>query len=405
MAFLQEFALNTWAVLTEAAPWLLFGLLAAGLIKAWLPENLLSRWLGKPGFGSVFRAALIGTPLPLCSCGVLPAAMALRKEGASRGSTVSFLISTPENGVDSLAMSYALLGPLMVIVRPVAALVSAVFAGMLAELAPVGELEKVEAEESSCCGSSKVEEPEPAAAGCCGEAVEVEETPAPSCCSSQVDAEPEPVASCCSSQKDEELAEAPSCCSSNEAAAVEVAPGWLANVGHGMRYAVTDILDDIKKWLMVGIMAAGLINTLVEPDMLAQWGSGFGAMLVMLVVGLPMYICAIASTPVPASLIAAGVSPGTALVFLMAGPATNVGSVAIVRKALGTPALVAYLAGICVGALVFGWATDALIGALEIDVKAQVTHSHEMLPAWVGVGGAVLLLLLMVKPVRGLVVR
>ncbi|MHC4994272.1 MAG: SO_0444 family Cu/Zn efflux transporter [Planctomycetota bacterium] len=422
MAFVQDFAWNTWSVLTEAAPWLLFGLLAAGLIKAWMPENLLSRWLGRPGFGSVMRAAIIGTPLPLCSCGVLPAAMTLRKEGASRGSTVSFLIATPENGVDSLAMSYALLGPFMMIVRPVASLVSAVFAGMLAEIAPVGDVkEEAEAPLSSCCGSSKVEEPEPepavasccgggeepeqvAVASCCSSEAETEPEPVVSCCSSQVEEEPEP-ASCCSSEKKEEPVVASSCCSSNSEAANSVAPDWMANVGRGMRYAVTDILDDIKKWLMVGILAAGLINTLIEPDTLAEWGSGMGAMLIMLVVGLPMYICATASTPVAASLIAAGVSPGTALVFLMAGPATNVGSVAIVRNALGTPAVVAYLGGICLGALVFGLATDALIGAMEIDVMAQVEHSHEMLPTWLSVGGAVLLLLLMVKPARELVIR
>lgn len=428
MDFLQNFILNTWAVLNEAAPWLLFGLISAGLIKAWLPDDFLARWLGKPGFGSVFRAAIIGTPLPLCSCGVLPAAMTLRKEGASRGATVSFLIATPENGVDSLSMTYVLLGPLMLIIRPIAAFISALFAGMLAELAPEPKEEirnsatnktddgtdndgchGLSSEASRPCSSSSSSSPPPTPqpqSSCCSSSPEPEQVAIASCCSSKTEPEPEPQSSCCSSQPKPAIQS--SCCSSSNdssgAAPPPTQPTFFARTRLGLRFAMVDILDDIKFWLSIGILAAGLMNTFIPPDALVQWGAGIGAKFIMLLVGLPMYICAVASTPVAASMILAGVSPGTALVFLMAGPATNLGSVAVVRKAVGTPALIAYLAGISIGALVFGVTTDAIIAHYNLDVLAQVGHAHEMLPQWLSIAAAVLLIFLAIKPLRKLVV-
>lgn len=127
---------NTLELFLDAAPWLLLGLAAAGLIKAWIPDALIVRWLGGKGSWPVVKAAFIGAPLPLCSCGVLPAALALRRSGASKGATVSFLVATPETGVDSVAISYAMLGPLMAVVRPIAAILSAIFTGLLATLVP-----------------------------------------------------------------------------------------------------------------------------------------------------------------------------------------------------------------------------------------------------------------------------
>lgn len=151
----MDFLTNLADLYLDAAPWLLLGLVVAGLIKAWLPEERLSQWLGGNGIWPVIKAALIGAPLPLCSCGVLPVALGIRRAGASKSATLSFMISTPETGPDSIAVSYALLGPFMALVRPVAAILSAVFTGLLSLLA-VGErgsqqLPPIACGNGSCC--------------------------------------------------------------------------------------------------------------------------------------------------------------------------------------------------------------------------------------------------------------
>ncbi len=325
------------AISLDAAPWLLFGLLSAGLIKAWVPESAINRWLGGHGLWPISKAALVGAPLPLCSCGVLPAALALHRGGASRGSTVSFLIATPETGADSVALSYALLGPFMTIVRPIAAIISAIFAGLLASLAPERAAQPAEA---AACGCS-------CSGGC--------SAPPPS-------------------------------------------PGFWQRGRDGLRYALGDILDDIAPWLGLGLLLAALIATFVEPQAMAAWGSGLPAMLVMLLVGVPMYICATASTPLAAALLLAGLSPGTVLVFLLAGPATNIATLAVVKRELGAAVLAAYLAGIAVASIALGLITDAIAGHYAIDIPAQLAAGDEWMPTWLAWGSLLLLLLAALRP-------
>ncbi|MFO7593749.1 MAG: SO_0444 family Cu/Zn efflux transporter [Pseudomonadota bacterium] len=328
---------NTLELYLDAAPWLLLGLVAAGLIKAWVPESLLSRWLGGSGPWPVTKAALIGAPLPLCSCGVLPAALSLHREGASRPSTISFLIATPETGVDSIALSYALLGPVMAVVRPIAAIFSAIFTGLLTTLIPVAAPAVEPVAGGSCCG-----------------------------------------------------------CSTHP----PTQPGKLTATLQGLRYAAGDILDDIALWLFIGILLAGAVATWVPPMTLAEWGSGLPAMLIMLLVGVPMYICATASTPLAAALLLAGVSPGTVLVFLLAGPATNIATLAVVRKELGTAVLAIYLLGIALSSIGLGLLLDILLGRWGIDVVAQLGEGGELIPAWLAWGSAVILVVLAIRPIR-----
>lgn len=156
MELLNAFLENFIEVSLEAAPWLLFGLLAAGLIKVWIPESFMKRVLGGKGSWPVIKGAFIGAPLPLCSCGVLPAAIGLRRSGASNGATLSFLVATPETGVDSIGVSYVLLGPFMTVVRVIAAVMSAIITGMLAVIF-LGRKKQVISEEVmvSCCSSSE----------------------------------------------------------------------------------------------------------------------------------------------------------------------------------------------------------------------------------------------------------
>lgn len=366
MAEITRYFQALWEVTLEASPWLLVGLVAAGLIKALVPADWMSRWLGTRGLGSIVRAAVIGTPLPLCSCGVLPAAMGLRRAGASRGATVSFLVATPENGADSIAMTYALLGPFMTIVRPVAALVSAIIAGLLAEVFP--EVEHVA--EGDGAAAAK-----PQAAG--------------SCCGSRKEPEPEPTKSCCGSKKD----------------AATTEPAWFVRAGGGLRYAVTRIIDDISFWLVVGLAAAAAIETFIDPAFLKTWGTGTTGLFVMLIVGLPMYICAVASTPVAASLLIGGVSPGAVLVFLLAGPATNIGSIMVVKRELGTRSAAGYLIGVCGGALLFGFATNAIAAHWELGLAEQAEHAHEMIPRWLKIACAAGLVFIAMRPLRRLLIR
>jgi uncharacterized membrane protein YraQ (UPF0718 family) len=332
----------------DAAPWLLLGLIAAGLIKAWVPDSLLTRWLGGSGPWPVTKAALIGAPLPLCSCGVLPAALGLRRGGASRSATLSFLIATPETGADSIAVSYALLGPVMAIVRPIAAIISAIFTGLLASLMPASPA-PVSLPVSSCSGGS--------------------------------------------------------CCSSACSSTPQVKPGVLATSLQGLRYAATDILDDISLWLGIGILLAGAVATWVPPQALAEWGSGLPAMLLILLVGVPMYICATASTPLAAALLLAGISPGTVLVFLLAGPATNLATLMVVRRELGSASLATYLAGIAISSIATGLLLDWLLSTNRIDVVAQMGHGSEFIPAWLAWGSGAILLALALKPIRRRILR
>ncbi len=320
MPFLE----NLIEVFLDAAPWLVIGLAAAGIVRALVPDALVARLLGGRGPKRSLLAALIGTPLPLCSCSVLPVAVGLRRQGAGKGPTASFLISTPENGADSIALSYALLGPVMAIARPAAAIITALTAGLLVD------------------------------------AVEKDDPPAPA----PEPSDPEPDPSCCSHTPPHPAPSIP----------------LIARLVDSQRYAFTSLLSTIMGWLFLGLVVAAAINTFVSHDALAQWGQGATGMLVMLVVGVPVYICATASTPVAAALITAGVSPGAALVFLLAGPATNLGSLAIVRKEIGSKGLVAYLASIAFCSLAAGFALDALAGAMQWDMVTQAAHAHHIIP-------------------------
>jgi hypothetical protein len=370
---MQTFLENLWAVTLDAAPWLALGLLVAGLMKAWLPTALLQRWLGGAGVWPSVKAAVIGTPLPLCSCSVVPAALALRRGGASRSSTVSFLVATPENGADSLALTYALLGPFMTVVRPVSAICSAVLAGMLTVL--WGDRDG---------GGAMAQSPSPAAA--------------PTCCGGS---KPEPAKSCCSAEPAPEPAAAnPGGCCAGGGEAAPPRDSFAQKTVGGVRYAFGKLFQDIAGWMALGLVLAAVMNTLFPPAYLAQWGSGIIPMLLMALIGVPMYICATASTPVAAALMAAGMSPGTVLVFLLAGPATNLGTVGIIRREMGMRTVMTYLAGVVVGAIGFGLLTDWIVRAWGLQTQiAEHVHAHgTWIPTWLAIACAVGLIALAVVP-------
>ena len=362
---------NIWLVFLDTAFWLLIGLLAAGFIKLFISEDTMQRWVGGRGIGSILRAALFGAPLPLCSCGVLPAAIGLHRSGASKEATVSFLISTPETSIDSVAVTYALMGPLMAIVRPIAALVNAVGTGLLTTLVTEDESHEVKATEvASCCSSKQVKEVEP------------------------------PVASCCAGEDDNENDN-----QNKDQIKTNAHTHTHANkLFQALSYAGAELLDDISTWLIIGIVLAGAMLTFIPPDWFAQWGSGLAAMLVMLVVGVPMYICAVASTPVAAGLLVAGVSPGAVLVFLLVGPATNIASFALLKNELGLKVTAMYLFGLSVLSLMMGLLLEWFLEMKQWTIETNITDSHTMLPGVVAWVSAFILIFLIIKPLRRAVI-
>lgn len=332
MALLSNFL----ELFVESAPWLLLGLLVAGLMKSFIPADFLARHLGKPGFASTVKAALLGAPLPLCSCGVIPAALGLRRNGASKAATTSFLISTPETGVDSVSISYAMLGPFMAIVRPIAAIVSAITAGILVGKDEAhGPATPHPESESSCCASKK------------SGAIMVGHAHAP----------------------EKPLAQIPN------------SESLQQKLKTGLQFTFIDLVRDITLWLLLGLAFAAIIKTFVPTEFLAQWGDGFMAFVVMALIGVPMYICATASTPIAAGLLFSGVSPGAVLVFMLVGPATNVATVGLVKRELGNRALAAYLGGVVGVGFAFGFLVNHLAERWNMDFMAQAQHAHALLNA------------------------
>ena len=332
---LYEIFLQSWYVLVESAPFLLFGYFVAGLMHSFVQPESIAKYLGKSTFGSVFWAALIGVPLPICSCGVVPAALALHKKGASPGATAAFFISTPETGVDSISVTYALMGKVMMIARPLSAFVTACVAGI-----GVNWLARTTM-------PAHVNAP---------------------------------------------LQEKPSCCAEKKPA---VGNFWQKFIG-GMRYAYVDLVADIAKWFLLGLLIAGTISALIPENFFEQYiGSGFLSLVVMLAIGIPMYVCATASTPIAAALLLKGLSPGAALVFLLAGPATNAASITVISKIFGARFVFIYLASIIVVSLAAGLLLNQLYAYFDWNILAQISHEHHHGHGTLQVASAVILLAMM----------
>ena len=277
------------SLVTEMSPYLLLGFLLAGLMHAFIPRTVYSKYLARPNMRSVILAALFGIPLPLCSCGVLPTAMSLRREGASKGATVSFLIATPQTGVDSIITTFSLMGLPFAVIRPIAALVTAMLGGMMVNMVEgKGGVGKV-------CGTDDMAEDI-----ACGDG----------CCSGQA----------------------------------KVSGSFAGRMVEALRYAYIDMMESVGRWLVVGLVVAGLITVLVPDTCFDVFkDNSLTSMLLVLCISIPMYLCATGSIPIAVALMMKGLTPGAALVLLMAGPACSVASILVVSKVLGRRTLMAYL--------------------------------------------------------------
>ena len=323
-------------LINQMSPYLLLGFLLAGIMHAFIPKRYFTRYLSKPDLRSVVNAALLGIPLPLCSCGVLPTAMSLRKEGASKGAATSFLIATPQTGVDSIIATFSLMGLPFAVIRPIVALVTALFGGTLVNVIDKEKPEKAEEAEHCCCHHEEEE-----AEHCC---CHHDEEEAGHCCCHH---DEEEAGHCCCHHEEEEAGH---CCCHHEADAKQTT--FLGKCLVALRYAFVDMIADIGKWLVLGLVIAALITVLVPDTFFAVFADNtWLSILLVLAISIPMYICATGSIPIAVALMLKGLTPGAALVLLMAGPAANFASILVIRKQLGLRTLMAYLAAIVGGAI------------------------------------------------------
>lgn len=317
-----------------------------------VPDEKVLSYLGESAgkVRSVINASLMGLPLPLCSCGVVPTALSLKKRGATKGATLSFMISTPETGVDSIAITYALLDPIMTVFRPLATLFTAIAAGIVENFSSG-------AEKKTLLSKPLVMMRTPVAQGCG--------------CSCPGGA--------CSSDGN-----------------IDGNINTVSKILAGIKYAFVDLLGDISKWLIIGTVLAGIIAYLIPEEIIGSYlGGGIYSMLIMLLLGIPLYICATTSTPLAAALVAKGMSPGTAFVFLLAGPATNAATITMVMKFLGKRTAVIYVGMIAVCSIGFGLLLDSIYLGLGIQAAAVVGSGGDIVPPPIQLAFAIILLPLM----------
>ncbi len=306
------------------APYLLLGLFVAGILHAFLGSDFIAHHLGRGRFASVLKATLLGIPLPLCSCGVIPVAASLRKEGASRSATLSFLVSTPTTGVDSIAATYSLMGPLFAIFRPVAAFFSGILIGLLDAVFNPEKISK--------------------------RPVHHHDT---------------------------------------------ISTGF--KIKEVFQYGFFELAEDIGKWLLFGVIIGGILTVVIPENLiLRHFSNPLVHFVIMLVIAIPLYVCATGSIPIAAALIQKGFAPGAALVFLIAGPATNTVTLSFVWSKLGKKAFYFYLSSIIIVSFVVGWLFDLLWFRLGGDI-AFVHHHSKLLPPVLTITSGVVLLILVLR--------
>jgi len=376
MGFLHAWWVSLWQLIVESGLWLIVGFAMAGAMHAIVPRGFLERHLSGKGPWPILKASLLGIPLPLCSCSVIPVASGLRRGGAGRGASAAFAISTPQTGEESIPITWALFGPIYALTRPVVAIVTAFLAGMLIERfgQPVEQ---------------PAAEPEPAPGGCgCSDTSNQSEK---SCCSS----EPKQGGSCgchaseqtcgCSDQQG-------SCCSEHAEPAL---PSVWERIRSGFRHGFVTMPIDLAPWLAIGLALAAAVTAAVPEGWIeSHIGTGLLPMVAMLAVGIPLYICATSSTPLAYSLVLAGLSPGAALVLLLAGPATNVATLTWAIKDLGLRATAIYLAVISGVAIAAGWVFDAFLASWVHLAETGTTHEHGSVSVVYGLGAVLFAALL-----------
>ncbi|MFZ1682704.1 MAG: SO_0444 family Cu/Zn efflux transporter [Candidatus Zixiibacteriota bacterium] len=326
MTFIAEWAESTWCMVLCSAFLFVLGLILAGLLHLVLNEKILHKLNSGSRWSRVFKTAVIGIPLPLCSCSVLPVASRLRAGGVSKGGVAAFLVATPETGIDSLLLTYALTDPMMTIARPVAGWITAMTVGMTEEA--------LGAHQISSNGPRWATLPQ-SDAGCGDDC-------------------------CCAPEKTVPQA------------------SFVRRIPFGITYAFTDLLADLAPYLLIGFVLAGLATVVIGTGSIvpASVGTGWQGYLWGALIGIPLYVCATSSTPLAASLLAAGFSPGAILVFLLVGPATNIASMVVLKKLLGLWSAMRFVVLVIATSIVCGVVLDMVYHALRLPVSFRAASVH-----------------------------
>ncbi len=304
----------TSTLFAQMAPYLLVGFGLAGVLKVLVPTDKVISYLGKRSFRSVLIAVLAGIPLPLCSCGVLPVASSLRRQGASKSATLSFLVATPTTGLDSILATYALMGPIFAIFRPISALVAGLLVGIVSILFTKNE--------------------------------KINQTSIPNNCNICINPSPHKHTI---NQK----------------------------IIYAIKYGFVEMVSDIGKWIVLGVLVGGFIQIILPSHLVMTYaGSTFKGILWMLALGIPMYVCATGSIPIASSLVAKGMSPGAALVFLIAGPATNTVAISVIGKNLGKKLLTLYLLSIILTSIALAFIFDSLFPNINFPNENHIHLGH-----------------------------
>ena len=357
-----------WQLSLAMAPYILFGLFFAGLLHELVPDSIVTKHLGKDNVSSVLKSTVFGIPLPVCSCGVIPLATSIKKSGASKGATLSFLISTPITGVDSIMATYGIFGWIFTVYRAITSMIIAMVAGILTN---IFDKDTSTSSVTDSTGSFTEQSRSTVTENQNTLRADMEST------STMAFSTLKPVGADSISALDTPTAEElcgtgeDSCCS------ISSEEKKAFSFMRAMTYAFTTLLGDIAKPLFWGLIIGALI-TVAIPDNLAELLSDktWLSYLLVIIIAVPMYVCATASLPIAAGLMLSGVSAGAAFVFLSAGPATNTVTIGVVKKMLGTKSLVIYLGSIIIGSIIFGLGLDYIFDASAID-PASLIHMDE----------------------------
>ncbi len=345
----ESFLQNLYMVTLDALPFLALGFFIAGLLKSFVPDKWVLRVLGNPSswFLSPLKGAVFGTPLPLCSCSVVPVVVELKKQGANKGSLVSFLVSGPETGADSLSLSYALLGPIMMVARLLSALATAIVTAWTVIVLTGKHMPTHDTEDGACCTRSSHAHTQDS-------------------CRHTSNDSPKTL--------------------------------WYRFL-MGQRCAFTNLLDDVFKYMVLALIFTAVMRTFVPATFLGQHSYGLFPMALAVLVALPMYVCASAATPIAAWLILSGISPGVALVFMLAGPASNIATLMVVSNMLGRSAMIVYVVSISVLSILAGQALNTLEAIYNWNILSQTGQGY-ILNKQIALALSIFIILCAIKPLR-----
>lgn len=315
--FLYSFLQNIWHFTNLISFYILFGLLFAGVIKQVISDDYIKKHIGKDSLGAVFKAAILGIPLPLCSCSVIPFASSLQKSGASKSALQTFLIATPITGVDSIMATYGAFGWFFTLYRVISSVCISLLAGFL----------------------------------------------------SMLFVKEKPITSLWGVAKPK----------ATPLLLKQITPNQKPFVKRVFSYAFDMLFKGIAKSLLIGIVLGAFFASIIPKEFSDFFTDNLLlSYLFLILISAPMYVCALTSLPIGLTLILTGFSPGSAFVFLSAGPATNLVTISVVKNILGSKSLFIYLFSVIFGSVFFAYMLDLLFFENIKDIKNSMIEEENI---------------------------